>query len=235
MVERVFFIAEMLGTVAFAVSGALMAVDMAMDVFGVLFLGAVSAVGGGMLRDTLLGRVPPAAFTDPRYILVALATSLVVFCIVYFTYDGMQRHRELVDRIINVFDAIGLGAFSVVGVQVTIAAGYGDNALLALFLGMTTAVGGGMLRDVLAGQKPFVLRKRIYALAALCGSLAYYLLRGVQETAAIVTGMVLVIAIRLLAAHFRWNLPRVHSRLRERAEDTHNTGIAGASGDGQKG
>ena len=100
---------------------------------------------------------------------------------------------------------------------------------------MTTAVGGGMLRDVLAGQKPFVLRKRIYALAALCGSLAYYLLRGVQETAAIVTGMVLVIAIRLLAAHFRWNLPRVHSRLRERAEDTHNTGIAGASGDGQKG
>ena len=99
MVERVFFIAEMLGTVAFAVSGALMAVDMAMDVFGVLFLGAVTAVGGGMLRDTLLGRVPPAAFTDPRYILVALATSLVVFCIVYFTYDGMQRHRELVDRI----------------------------------------------------------------------------------------------------------------------------------------
>lgn len=219
MVEQVLFIAEMVGTVAFAVSGALMAVDMAMDVFGVLFLGAVTAVGGGMLRDTLLGQVPPAAFTDARYILVALASSLAVFCVVYFIYDRMQRHRELVDRIINVFDAVGLGAFAVVGAQVTIAAGYGSNRLLVLFLSMTTAVGGGMLRDVLAGQKPFVLRKRIYALAALSGGMAYDLLRQVHETAAMLTGMVLVIAIRLLAAHFRWNLPRVHSRLAEEPEN----------------
>lgn len=209
MVEWVFFLAEMVGTVAFAVSGALVAADLAMDVFGVLFLGAVTAVGGGILRDTLLGRVPPAAFVDGRYILVALAASLVVFCVVYFSYSWMQRRRELVDRVINVFDAVGLGAFAVVGAQVTVAAGYGENTLLVLFLGMTTAVGGGMVRDVLAGSRPFVLRKRIYALAALAGSLCYQLLRRCNETAAMLVGMLVVVAIRLLASHFRWNLPRV--------------------------
>ena len=137
------------------------------------------------------------------------------------------------ERFLFLFEMLGTVAFAASGAMLGIHKGM--DLFGVCILGLTTACGGGMLRDVLAGQRPFVLRKRIYALAALCGSLAYYLLRGVQETAAIVTGVVLVIAIRLLAAHFRWNLPRVHSRLRERAEDTHNTGTAGASGDGQKG
>ena len=110
------------------------------------------------------------------------------------------------------------------------------STYLLVFVGLLTGVGGGVMRDVLAGNMPYILVKHVYACASLAGAvLCAVLWRLVPQYVAMLAGMTTVLLIRLLSAHFRWNLPRVHSRLRERAEDTHNTGIAGASGDGQKG
>ena len=212
MEEQVLWICSMIGTVAFAVSGALMAVDKGMDLLGVLFLGCVTAVGGGVLRDVLLGKTPPAMFVQSEFLLAAAITSLAVFLISYWLYARIQRSRERVDHIINLFDAVGLGAFAVAGERAAISAGHGDNTLLVLFLGLTTAVGGGLLRDILCGQIPFVLRKRIYVFAAFAGSLLYYWLRTWQEFAAMTVGMASVVLIRLLASRFRWNMPRVRTQ-----------------------
>ena len=118
---------------------------------------------------------------------------------------------EQYNRIINLLDAIGLGVFVVVGVRASITAGFGDNAFLAVFIGTVTGVGGGLMRDQLAGQIPMVLRKRIYAIAALAGAIVYYLfyLLGVSEYISAPCGIALVILIRLLASRNQWSLPHI--------------------------
>ncbi len=211
MEEQMLWIATMIGTIACGVSGSLMAVDKGMDIFGVLFLGAVTAVGGGVLRDVLLGRLPPQMFIDSEFLLAAVVTALLVFVLCYWLFARIQRSRERIDTIINVFDAIGLAAYSVVGARATVDMGYADNHLLVIFLGTTTAVGGGILRDMLCVQMPFVLYKRVYVLAAIGGCVAYDLLYPYDGLLAMTVTIALIVAIRLLAAHFRWKLPRVHS------------------------
>ena len=212
MGEQVLWICTMISSISCGVSGALMAVDKGLDLLGVVILGCVTAVGGGMLRDVLLGITPPAVFSQSEFVLAAAIASLCVFLIAYWLYARIQRSRPRVDRIINLFDAIGLGAFAVVGERTAIMAGYtaADDRFLVIFLGLTTAVGGGMLRDMLCGQIPFVLRKRIYVFAALTGALLYLFLRDWNEVAATGVGIGAVVLVRLLASHFRWSLPRVH-------------------------
>ncbi len=144
------FIMEMLGTVAFAASGAMVAVDRAMDIFGVIVLGVTTAVGGGAIRDVILGIVPPAMFRNPIYTLVATITSCVVFLILYLKKELLQGHnRETYDKVMLVMDSIGLGIFTVVGVNTGISHGYVDYMFLLVFLGTITGVGGGLLRDIM--------------------------------------------------------------------------------------
>ena len=114
------------------------------------------------------------------------------------------------DGINNVFDAIGLGVFSVTGVQVAEAAGQGSNLFFAVFLGLVTGIGGGLMRDVTVKEIPFVLKKRIYAVASLLGALSYCLLQraGMGKSWSATLGMLLVFAVRMLATHFKWNLPK---------------------------
>lgn len=209
--EQLLWIATMIGTVACGVSGSLMAVDKGMDIIGVLVLGAITAVGGGVLRDVLLGRLPPQMFTDSEFLLAAAVTALLVFVLCYCLFARIQRSREKIDTVINVFDAIGLAAYSVVGARATVDMGFADNHLLVIFLGVTTAVGGGILRDMLCVQMPFVLYKRVYVLAAIGGCVVYDLLYPYNELIAMLAAMALIVAVRLLATHFRWRLPRVHS------------------------
>ncbi len=138
------FYFELIGAVAFAVSGAALAVKKGMDLFGVAMMGMTTAVGGGILRDVMLGQTPPAALRDPLQALVAVGTSLLVF-LVWKRFRPQGDHRTW-DAALLVADSIGLGIFSAHGAAIAIQAGGGDNAFLVLFMGMLTGVGGGVLR-----------------------------------------------------------------------------------------
>lgn len=208
------FFMEMAGTVAFAASGAMVGVERNMDIFGVSVLGVVTAVGGGMIRDIVLGIIPPNVFTNPVYALVATITSCVVFLVFYWKRQLLEGHMRLTyDRVMLVMDSIGLGIFTVVGVNTGIRSGYMDNVFLLVFLGTITGVGGGLMRDMMAGVPPYIFVKHIYACASIIGAIVcVYMNRFVGNVEAMVVSSVVVVLIRYLAAHYRWNLPRLSPR-----------------------
>lgn len=203
---------EFLGTIAFSVSGAIEAMKKEMDMLGVLVLGLVTAVGGGILRDIVIGEFPPAAFRNPRNALIAIGAALVAFLIGAILSKRKQNTSSKVwNQVLLLSDAVGLGAFTVLGIQyVQEQAGY-ENLVLLLFVGVITGVGGGLIRDIFAGNVPYIFRKHVYATASIAGAVTYLCLEktGHMELAAIVS-LLLVLVLRLLAAHFEWNLPKVH-------------------------
>ena len=207
------FFMEMAGTVAFAASGAMVGVERNMDIFGVSVLGVVTAVGGGMIRDSVLGIIPPNVFTNPVYALVATITSCVVFLVFYWKRQLLEGHMRLTyDRVMLVMDSIGLGIFTVVGVNTGIRSGYMDNVFLLVFLGTITGVGGGLMRDMMAGVPPYIFVKHIYACASIVGAVVcVYMNRFVGNVEAMMVACFVIILIRYLAAHYRWNLPRLHN------------------------
>jgi uncharacterized membrane protein YeiH len=204
------FIMELIGTVAFSASGAMVAIEKSMDIFGVCVLGVCTAVGGGMVRDIILGNVPDA-LTEPVYVAVAAATALMVFLVLYMRKEHLHgRSRAFYDSLMLIMDAVGLGIFTGVGVLTGIRAGYPNNEFLLVFLGTITGVGGGLLRDMMAGVPPYIFVKHIYALASIAGACIFVLLyKFFGEVPALVVSSILIIAIRLLAAHYHWNLPRL--------------------------
>ena len=205
---------EIIGTAAFAISGAMIAIDKGADIFGVLFLSVITALGGGIIRDLLLGSTPPAMFTNYSFVAVALFCGLSIFLLAYSNIERYARIYPWVDHVVNVFDAMGLAAFTVSGVNLT-AGVYGlDMPLLLVLMGMCTGVGGGMLRDVLTNSMPMVLTEHVYAVASLSGALLYYILLKnlVPATAGAVITCVLIFSLRMLATFFNWNLPKIRSR-----------------------
>ena len=203
------FAFEMIGTVAFAVSGSMTAVRKNMDLFGVMILGVITACGGGLTRDIILGITPPALFGTPKYVTVAAATAILVF-IPGIRRWLMKSHRGF-ERILLLMDSIGFGVFTMVGMQAAYGCGVECSTFLAVSVGVITGVGGGVMRDVMAGDRPYIFVKHIYACAAILGAMLFAVLRGrCGDTVAILTGAALVILIRLLSAHFRWSLPRAH-------------------------
>lgn len=197
---------EILGTVAFAISGAMVAISKKMDIFGVAILGMTTAVGGGIIRDLILGITPPAAFRSPGYALTSIAISALVFlpCV-----RRMLHHNEkLYDFLLLLFDAIGLGIFTVVGVQAAFNSTGELNAFLAIFVGAVTGVGGGVMRDVFAGVQPYIFVKHFYATASIIGAAVCLLLWNIGQMPSMLIGSAVTVALRLLAAHFRWSLPK---------------------------
>ena len=210
MQSVIVFSMELMGTVAFAASGAMTGINCKMDIFGVCVLGVITAVGGGMTRDVFLGNVP-GALTKPVYVIAALVTAIVVFALVYFQRNLLQGTvGVLYDRIMLIMDSIGLGIFTVMGVMPGIGQGYLDNTFLLTVLGTLTGVGGGLVRDVMAGQPPYIFVKHVYACASVAGAVScVWIYRIFGQIPAMVTGSVLVIGIRFLAAYYHWNLPRI--------------------------
>ena len=196
----------MIGTVAFAASGALVGIHKGMDVFGVCILGLTTACGGGMVRDVLLGNTPPAAFQDPVPSAVAVATSLILFLSgVRHLLMGNQRRYDL---LMLLMDSVGLGIFTVMGVRTAWHCVEEPSLYLLVFVGAVTGVGGGLLRDIMARDMPYIFIKHIYACASLVGALLCGLMRPVGEMPAMVAGAALVFVIRCLSANYRWNLPK---------------------------
>ena len=206
----VFFLMEMIGTIAFACSGAMVAIEKRLDLLGIIVLGETTAVGGGMIRDIIIGIHPPALFVDPVYVIASFVAVMVLFVAVKYFYRSADiLESPMYEAVLNLLDAIGLGAFTVVGIDTAVGAGFGEYKFLMIFLGVITGVGGGILRDMMAGQTPAVLRKHVYACASIAGAVCYVvLMEYAGESIAMVVSAILVTLIRVLARHYKWNLPR---------------------------
>jgi uncharacterized membrane protein YeiH len=193
---------DLIGTFVFALSGAAAGVKERLDLFGVLVLSFAAASAGGIMRDLLIGAVPPGAISDWRYLAAAVLAGLIVF----FWYPISERLPNLRNHVL-VFDAAGLALFAVVGTQKAL--GYGLNPVMAALLGMLTGVGGGMLRDVLAAEVPAVLRSELYAVAALAGALVVVAghVLNLPHTTMAIAGAALCFGIRLIAIRRGWRLP----------------------------
>ena len=205
------FFMEMIGTVAFAASGAMTGVERKMDIFGVSVLGVVTAVGGGMIRDVTLGIIPPSVFKHSVYATVAVITSCLVFVLFYCKRELLGgKFRVTYDRLMLIMDSVGLAIFTVVEVNTGIRQGYADNTFLLVFVGTITGVGGGLLRDTMAGVPPYIFVRHIYACASIVGALVcVYMHRIFGTVEAMVVACMSVLLIRYLAAHYHWNLPRL--------------------------
>lgn len=191
--------ADLTGVAVFAASGASAAVVKRLDLFGVVFVGFVAALGGGIFRDLVIDVVPPLAFADWRYAVVAATTSVVVF----YLHPQLARLR----RTVLVLDAAGLGLFTVTGTVKALDAGV--SALGACLIGLLTGIGGGLGRDLLTGEIPVVLRREIYAVAALAGAVAVVAAdwANVVGPLPLVGAAALVTALRLVALRRRWSAP----------------------------
>ncbi|MCI8282909.1 MAG: trimeric intracellular cation channel family protein [Lachnospiraceae bacterium] len=207
------FLLEIIGTIAFASSGALVGIRRNMDIFGVLVLGITTAVGGGCIRDLILGIHPPRMFQNVSYAGAATITSCFLFALIFWKKELLgSRFLESYEQAMNTLDAIGLGIFTITGIRTAMSIFDKPNTFLLIFVGVVTGIGGGMLRDIMAGTTPFVFVKHVYACASLAGAVLYLMLSNVlEEPAAMLLSAASVILIRLLAAHFRWNLPRIQS------------------------
>ena len=193
---------DLIGTFVFALSGGAAGVKERLDLFGVLVLSFAAASAGGIMRDLLIGAVPPAAISDWRY----LAVSLLAGVIMFFWYPISERLQTLRNHVL-VFDAAGLALFAVVGTQKAL--GFRLNPVMAALLGVLTGIGGGMLRDVLVAQVPYVLRAELYAVAALAGALVVVVghVLNLPPTMTAVAGAVLCFGLRFVAIRRGWHLP----------------------------
>ncbi|MGI5458141.1 trimeric intracellular cation channel family protein [Streptomyces sp. CA-249302] len=197
---------DLVGIFVFAISGALLAVRKNFDVFGIAVLAEVTALGGGLFRDLVIGAVPPAAFTDLGYFLTPMLAALLVV----FLHPQVER----IQIAVNVFDAAGLGLFCVAGT--TKAYEYGLSLTSSATLGLATAVGGGVLRDVLANEVPSLLRwdRDLYAVPAIVGATMVVLCIRYDALTPFTSGLAVVtaFALRLLAMKYHWRAPRAWNR-----------------------
>ena len=206
------YVLDLGGTFVFALSGATAGVKRKLDLFGVLVLSFVAANTGGIIRDILIGAVPPGAVEDWHYLGVSLVAGLVTF---YFSSAIIQRWNPVL-----LFDAAGLALFAVSGAHKAL--GYGLHPIAATLLGMLTAIGGGMARDVLLAEIPTVLRSDLYAVAALVGAATVVLANTFQlpSGAAALAGAALCFGLRVLAIRKRWQLPVAGADSASRDADT---------------
>jgi Predicted membrane protein len=192
-------ILEIIGTIAFAISGALIGIEKQMDLFGVIFLSITTSVGGGIFRDLIIGSTPPVAFTKPVYFLISTACAIIT-CIFY------KRIIKL-KNIILISDAIGLGVFTAIGSNAAITHNM-NRLFIVISMGLITGIGGGILRDVFAKDIPFVFRKEIYAVASMLGGLGFYFAyNNFSHTVSIYVCLAITFMVRIISVMYNINLP----------------------------
>ncbi len=195
-----YYILDLLGTFAFAISGATAAKQNKLDLFGIWVIAFTVSCGGGIIRDICIGAIPPAGLTNWYY----LATAIVATILAIGLYPTVER----LNRPVILFDAVGLSLFAVTGAQKALS--FGHNGEAAVLLGVITAVGGGVLRDVFLGRVPIILQKEIYAPAALLGALIVVLgnyLKWLSGDLMAIIALTLCFTLRILALRYHWNLP----------------------------
>lgn len=194
---------DIIGTVAFAVSGVLTAMNQRMDPFGILIVASAAAIGGGTLRDVLIG-VPVMWMHDLTYLYVILATTIITI--------PFRKRIRYIRRSLFLFDTIGLALYTVVGVEKGIEAGF--SPVICIVLGTMTASFGGVLRDILSNKIPIIFRKEIYATASILGGVTYFILTKtpLSNGYIVIISMVSIMIIRLLAIYFDLSLPNVYTK-----------------------
>tara|TARA_R110002012_G_scaffold319389_2_gene539745 strand:+ start:129836 stop:130435 length:600 start_codon:yes stop_codon:yes gene_type:complete len=197
-----FYVIDILGTIAFVISGVLVALSKRMDPFGILIIATVTAVGGGTLRDVLIGETPVSWMLNLNYIYVILVTTVLTII--------FKSKIDYLRKSLFLFDTIGIGLYTVVGVEKGINAGL--DPIICVALGTMSACFGGVIRDILCNEIPVIFRKEIYATACILGGLTYFLVRKLpidNNVVFIITGLV-VIVIRLIAVRFKVTLPSLY-------------------------
>lgn len=195
-----YYFLDLAGTFAFAISGATAAKERGLDIFGICVIAYTVACGGGIIRDLCIGAIPPAGLITWYY----LATALIAAGMTIGLYPVVQR----INRPVLLFDAAGLSLFAVTGAQKTLS--YGHNAEAAVLLGIITAVGGGVIRDILLNRVPVILEKEIYASAALLGAFIVVFgdyLKILPSDWIAVIALIVCFALRMLSLRYHWNLP----------------------------
>lgn len=208
IMDIIWYMFDMIGTIAFAVSGALVGVARKMDIFGMAVLALATAIGGGIVRDVLLGYFPPNSLRNVVYVTVVLAVTVIVFLI----YNSRYRKHAMGPRSRASYllaDALGLASFTVTGASAGFKL-YPELPIFIVLLGTITAVGGGIIRDMLAQRIPSVLKEDVYALPSIIGGIVYYLmLTSSWASMAVYGAFIVVLVIRLLAIKYNWSLPKV--------------------------
>lgn len=199
----IFYILDILGTIAFAISGALVAMNKKMDPFGVFIIAFVTAVGGGTLRDVLIGRQPVIWMTDSSYIFLIGFSAFITIL--------LRKKLKYLHKSLFLFDTIGLGIFTITGTEIGINAHF--HPIISIALGTMTACFGGVIRDILCNDVPILFRKEIYATACIFGSIAFIILYNfnMNQTIVYVSTSLIVIAIRLVAVKYKLSLPTFYS------------------------
>lgn len=202
MVDEYFRIIDFLGTVAFAVSGVYAAMDKRLDLFGIIIIAFATAIGGGTIRDLMIGDLPVAWIRDIDYTIAILTTIIIV--LVFRGYIKNYRKTLLL------FDSIGLGMFTIFGIQKGIA--FHLHPIVCIALGTITGCFGGLIRDMLLNTIPIILRREIYASACIIGGFIYFLLKlaGLGETPIDVIAILAVVMIRIFSIRYNWSLPNVY-------------------------
>lgn len=205
---NIFF--DIIGTIAFAISGAILGCKKKMDILGVIVLGLVTALGGGFIRDLVLGITPPKMFQNSTNAAISTVFSILVFILYLIRRDFEKSHWiKLMNKFMIITDTIGLASFTITGMATAISLGY-DKKFLLIFVGSITGVGGGMLRDVLSGSIPFIFREQVYAGACILGATIFIIARNFcNYQISMVICFFAVLIIRLLAVKKNWNLPRI--------------------------
>jgi len=208
IMDIIWYMFDMIGTIAFAVSGALVGVARKMDIFGMAVLALATAIGGGIVRDVLLGYFPPNSLRNVVYVTVVLAVTVIVFLI----YNSRYRKHAMGPRSRASYllaDALGLASFTVTGASAGFKL-YPELPIFIVLLGTITAVGGGIIRDMLAQRIPSVLKEDVYALPSIIGGIIYYLMvTSSWDSMAVYGAFTVVLVIRLLAIKYNWSLPKV--------------------------
>ncbi len=209
--ESLLYFIELVGVISFSAAGAMIAIDAETDLLGVLILSLTTCFGGGLMRDIIAGDGLPAFFSMNLELLICVLTSLVIFTAAALFKREYVSEEKTVNKINNVLDALGIGVFAATGTAMYISHG----PLVSIVAGTLTAVGGGLLRDIILRNVPFILRKRVYAVAVIVGASLYYVfesyvLKSVENSSIISTIVCLgtVFIIRMCATHFEWNIPK---------------------------
>ncbi|MCG2459593.1 trimeric intracellular cation channel family protein [Flavobacteriaceae bacterium F89] len=197
-----YFILDILGTIAFAISGVMVAMDKKLDVFGVFIVAFVTAVGGGTLRDVLIGQTPLFWLKDLTYIVTIIGA--VIVAVVF------RSRMSYFKRSLLLFDTLGIGLYTLVGVEKGLAVGL--SPIMCVALGTITACFGGVTRDILCNEIPVIFRREIYATACILGGFGFFILRQLplEETYSYATAILIIIVIRLLAVKFKLALPNIY-------------------------
>ncbi len=197
-----YFVIDILGTISFAISGVLVAMNKKLDAFGVFIIAFVTATGGGTIRDLIIGNTPVNWLVDTTYMLVIFGS--VIFAAIF------RSKLKYLRKSLFLFDTIGIGLYTMVGIEKGIAAGL--SPVMCVGLGTITASFGGVIRDILCNEIPVVFRKEIYATCCIIGGFCYFglILTPIHNTYAYIISIVIIIAIRILAVKYKWRLPNIY-------------------------